>query len=239
VELWDEDRTKLDQVVINTEWGAFGDNGIIDFIRTSVDKDIDNMSLNAGRQTFEKMISGMYMGEIARRVIVQCVEAGYLFNGRLSEELLTPDRFYTKYVSEIENDVEGEDFLNTMRILDELGIEELTLEDCSYVRDICKAVSERSAYLASAGIAALLNRIDRAEVTVAVDGSLYRFHPHFHNLMMKMTKELVSNDKKVEMMLSEDGSGKGAALVAAVSHRMRVARGSSGSLKSSTSIDQS
>ena len=48
------------------------------------------------------MISGMYMGEIARRVIVDCVKAGFLFNGQLSLELSTPHRFYTKYVSEIE-----------------------------------------------------------------------------------------------------------------------------------------
>jgi len=42
-----------------------------------------------------------------------------------------------------------------------------------------------------AGIAVLLNRISKPKVTVAVDGSLYRFHPHFHQLMMTMTKSLV------------------------------------------------
>jgi len=42
------------------------------------------------------------MGEIARRVIVECVKRGGLFHGQLSDELNTPHRFYTKYVSEIE-----------------------------------------------------------------------------------------------------------------------------------------
>jgi len=42
------------------------------------------------------------MGEIARRVIVECVTHGFLFNGHLSEELNTPHSFHTKYVSEIE-----------------------------------------------------------------------------------------------------------------------------------------
>ena len=37
------------QVVINTEWGAFGDNGVIDFIRTKVDRAIDDESLNPGQ----------------------------------------------------------------------------------------------------------------------------------------------------------------------------------------------
>jgi len=52
--------------------------------------------------SYEKLISGMYMGEIARRIIVQCVSLGCLFNGQLTEEINTPHRFYTKYVSEIE-----------------------------------------------------------------------------------------------------------------------------------------
>lgn len=37
---------------------------------------------------------------------------------------------------------------------------------------------------------------------------------------------LSEHDFQVKMMLSEDGSGRGAALVAAVAHRMRVARSS-------------
>jgi len=37
------------QVVINTEWGAFGDNGVLDFIRTHNDHAIDNESLNPGQ----------------------------------------------------------------------------------------------------------------------------------------------------------------------------------------------
>ena len=48
------------------------------------------------------MISGMYMGEIVRLILVQCTKKGLLFNGEISEELDTPHRFYTKYVSEIE-----------------------------------------------------------------------------------------------------------------------------------------
>jgi len=51
---------------------------------------------------FEKMISGMYLGELARLVIVECACAKQLFGGKLSKELKTPGSFYTKYISEIE-----------------------------------------------------------------------------------------------------------------------------------------
>lgn len=47
------------------------------------------------------------------------------------------------------------------------------------------------------GIACLLNRINVPRVSVAVDGSLYRFHPHFPQLMQDKTKILVKSDMKV------------------------------------------
>lgn len=48
------------------------------------------------------MISGMYMGEIVRRILVQCVQDGLLFGGEITDELTTGNRFYTKYISECE-----------------------------------------------------------------------------------------------------------------------------------------
>jgi len=53
-----------------------------------------------------------------------------------------------------------------------------------------------------AGIAVLLNRINKPKVTVAVDGSLYRFHPHFHRLMMTKTKSLVKPGLDVSIVAS-------------------------------------
>lgn len=37
-------------MVINTEWGGFGDNGVIDHIRTRFDVALDKESLNPGCQ---------------------------------------------------------------------------------------------------------------------------------------------------------------------------------------------
>lgn len=46
---FDAESTK-DNVLINTEWGAFGDNGALDFIRTQYDREIDENSINPGKQ---------------------------------------------------------------------------------------------------------------------------------------------------------------------------------------------
>lgn len=51
---------------------------------------------------FEKMISGMYMGELVRLILVKMAKAELLFQGKLSPELLTTGSFETKDVSDIE-----------------------------------------------------------------------------------------------------------------------------------------
>lgn len=50
VENWDGPASNKEHVLINTEWGAFGDNGVLDFIRTQYDRDIDEHSINRGKQ---------------------------------------------------------------------------------------------------------------------------------------------------------------------------------------------
>lgn len=50
VELFTEDFPGPDNVIVNTEWGAFGDNGVLDFVRTDWDDEVNTYSLNKGRQ---------------------------------------------------------------------------------------------------------------------------------------------------------------------------------------------
>jgi len=58
------------------------------------------------------MISGMYMGELVRLVLVKLTQEGLLFNGKCSDMLLEKGSFYTKYVSEIERQVNGTKICN-------------------------------------------------------------------------------------------------------------------------------
>uniref|UniRef100_A0A914E2P7 Phosphotransferase n=1 Tax=Acrobeloides nanus TaxID=290746 RepID=A0A914E2P7_9BILA len=74
--------------------------------------------------------------------------------------------------------------------------------------------------MVAAGIATLLRRINKPFVTVGVDGSVYRFHPTFAKLLDAKIDELLERKHKYKLMLAEDGSGRGAALVAAVATRL-------------------
>lgn len=202
-------------VIINCEWGAFGDLGELDFILTPYDKDVDEKSINPGKQLNEKLISGMYLGEIVRLLIVKFVKDGLLFGGKLNPELDTNGTFLTKYLSSIESDKRGT-FKNCRKVMEQFGYSNLNDEECNSIRYICECVSRRAAHLASAGLACLINKMGYSSLTIGVDGSLYRYHPHFHDLMVEKISQLVdSNIVNVNLMLSEDGSGRGAALVAA------------------------
>lgn len=108
------------------------------------------------------------MGELARLAIVKFTKAGLLFGGVGSDILFKRGQFFTKYVSEIESDKPGT-YSYCRDVLDELGLEHATDEDCANVRYICECVSSRAAHLVSAGIAALINKMDEKSVTVGLD----------------------------------------------------------------------
>lgn len=212
-------------VVINTEWGAFGNTGSLDIIRTSYDHELDAKSLNAGKQVYEKLISGMYLGELARLVIEDAMEKGVLFDGRVEKCFLTKGSFLTRHISDIEADKTRDDFENVRAVVEgEFGIKGATEFDFRVLRYICECISSRAAGLAGAGIASLINKVGRRRITVGMDGSLYKFHPHLGSRIHYAVRRLIRDTIQFEMILSEDGSGRGAALSAAVAAKQDAKR---------------
>jgi len=47
-------------MVVNTEWGAFGDNGEIEFVRNEFDRQLDQQSLNPRHQLYVAYHSTQY-----------------------------------------------------------------------------------------------------------------------------------------------------------------------------------
>ena len=82
--------------------------------------------------------------------------------------------------------------------------------------------------LLCSGIAAVARKIKlnhpnekTLNITVGVDGTVYKKHPTFSKLMADKVKTLCAGSGvDVDFALSYDGSGKGAALVTAVAYRM-------------------
>ncbi|XP_015239089.1 PREDICTED: glucokinase-like [Cyprinodon variegatus] len=199
------------RMCINTEWGGFGDDGSLEDILTEFDKVVDKTSINPGVH-------------MVRLVLVKLTEEKLLFKGGASEALLNPGRFETKFISEIEEPDRGLE--NVQKILTKLDLK-WDLVDACVVRLVCDTISSRSARLCAAGLATIANRIrvnrglDHLKTTVGVDGTVYRKHPNFSDELQAAVR-LLAPKCEISFLVSEDGSGKGAAMVAAVAQRLAV-----------------
>nr|QSD99915.1 hexokinase [Echinococcus granulosus] len=203
-------------VVINMEWDAFGDYGELDYYRTEFDEILDNESIVPGKQKFEKMCSGMYLGEIVRLILLDLIEKGLLFQGQVPERLRSKDNFHTNYITETESDPPHLLYSTLYMLTEDLLVPTVTPQDSRIVRYVCEAVASRAAHLTGAGIAAVLEHINRPEVSIGIDGSLYNLHPRFRERMTDILDKLLPPTIHFRLRLSEDGSGKGAAAIAAV-----------------------
>jgi hexokinase len=90
-------------MAINCEYGAF-DNEHIVLARTKYDIYINEASPRPGQQAFEKMISGLYLGEIFRLILVDLHDnRNILFTGDISK-VRKPYSHDTSFLSLTEED---------------------------------------------------------------------------------------------------------------------------------------
>jgi hexokinase len=96
-------------MIINTEWGGFN-NTRTRLPTTIYDNKLDRESINPKFQAFEKFISGMYLGEITRNVLLSLVDAApqpILFSGYSSKDLNEQYGLDTAVMSAVEEAWEG------------------------------------------------------------------------------------------------------------------------------------
>lgn len=88
-------------MAINCEWGAF-DNEHKILPRTDYDVLIDRESPRPGQQSYEKMVSGLYLGEIFRLAILDLGRRGSLFLNQDLDVLEHSFCFATEAMAQIE-----------------------------------------------------------------------------------------------------------------------------------------
>ncbi|KAB2055717.1 hypothetical protein ES319_A11G055900v1 [Gossypium barbadense] len=84
---WHDSLPKKGEIVVCMEWGNFN---TCHLPITQYDTSLDAASSNPGHRIFEKMISGMYLGEIVRRVLVRMAQEAALFGQNVPPKLLIP-----------------------------------------------------------------------------------------------------------------------------------------------------
>lgn len=217
------------EMIINMEWGNFDSpkdsSGAPLPPRvlpvTVFDDLIDRGSNNWGQQRFEKMVSGMYIWDLVRLILNDLAQQGIFFRGRPKELFRGPWRSGYPFQPVLTD--QSRLLSPTGRVLQEFllaqGVSEedslFTLADREIARFVCRLVVRRAARLAAAGVHAILTKSNSDPgAVVAVDGGVFEHTPGFKELMLEALEELDPRSK-VQLQLQKDGSGIGAALIAA------------------------
>ncbi|KAJ4827399.1 Hexokinase isoenzyme 2 [Turnera subulata] len=166
----------------------------------------------------------MYLGEIARRVLLKMAEEGDLFSKSVPEKLSTPFALRTPDLCAMHLD-DSDDLQAVGSILYNATGVESSLSARKIVIEVCDAIVKRGGRLAGAGIVGILQKMEEdskglifgKRTVVAMDGGLYEHYPHYRNYLQCAVTELLGleTSKNIVIEHSKDGSGIGAALLAA------------------------
>ncbi|KAM9914741.1 hypothetical protein OXX69_000352 [Metschnikowia pulcherrima] len=215
-------------MVINMEWGSF-DNSLEILPCTKYDLIVDKETSNKGYHLFEKRISGMFLGEILRVVLMDLFEQGLIFvdlyrsrNNTLPHRLQEPFLLSSKVLSYLEIDDSTDLKMSELVLQNELRLP-TTHSERLLIQALTRAIAKRAAYLSAIPLAAIVKRVkdqyanDPNDFEVGCDGSLIEHYPGFKEKILEafdLIGPLKGSSKKLKIRIAKDGSGVGAALCA-------------------------
>ena len=151
--------------ILNTEWGCF-DDALQVLPTTPYDRALDASSSNPGYQQLEKRVSGMYLGEIMRLVILHCQDQG-VFNMVLNDA----SPCYRQYGidSSFLSLLAKDRITNPSNIVE--AVEQavlackVTLSDIKIMEQMVDAIAKRSARLVGSALGAIIVQSGRLNRT--------------------------------------------------------------------------
>jgi hexokinase len=211
-------------MAINCEWGAF-DNEHQVLPRTPYDIIIDKESPRPGQQSFEKMIAGLYLGELFRLVLLELHKGNEctFFEGQDIGVLNKPYSLDAGFLAAIEED-RFENLTDTADLFQNKLSIVCTKPELELIRRLAELIGTRAARLTACGVSAICKHKQWEKVHVGADGSVFTKYPHFKIRQAQALKEILDWPAKygkgrgdpIEVLPAEDGSGVGAALIAAL-----------------------
>ncbi|KAK9823412.1 hypothetical protein WJX72_002562 [[Myrmecia] bisecta] len=206
-------------MIINTEWGALT-SPLLPL--TPVDMKLDAITPNVGEQHFEKLTGGMYMGEIARRILLQLAEEAELFGGSVPEGLRKEWSLSTPDMCKIDHDnsLMGSSALRVLQKCFNLSWPQ-AFRARHAAKSVAALVSTRSARLSATAISAALRQQKRdtgsARTVVAVDGGVFEHYTAYRQQLRNALEDLLGKAAADNIVLKHqpDGSSMGAVALAA------------------------
>ncbi|KAF1999989.1 actin-like ATPase domain-containing protein [Amniculicola lignicola CBS 123094] len=212
-------------VLVNTELSMFGKTILP---TTRWDEQLNETHVRPDFQPFEHMISGRYLGEIVRLIIVEAVRTAGLFGGEIPEKLAEPYALDTGTLAAIEMDEskklsKGIALFQAKHALSKPP----TVKDISFIRTVSQLVSHRAAAYLATGIHALWNLrissegispLDAGRISIGCNGSVIEKYPLFRQLCQSHLNELTSlsgaDAKSIALEVAVESAIFGAAVAA-------------------------
>jgi hexokinase len=145
-------------MALNTEWGGF-DSRLAVLPVTKYDEALDRESVNPDDQHYEKRISGLYLGEILRRVLLEDLQSEkpcLQLEVSLASKLYEPYSIDSSFLSEIVRDATLGLSVARQEISRTLGVESVSSEDAEAIRTVATAIGLRAARLSAIAIAGVV-----------------------------------------------------------------------------------
>lgn len=204
-------------MIINTEAGNFAL-----LYQNRYDQLLDCQSLDPGRQRLEKMVSGKYMGELFRLVILDLVERGLLSASFSAADLMKQPYSVS---AEVLNWLSADSPTQNRKLrnwLDEQGLSGYRPEDIDTFRMVAQAVMDRAAKLIAATYIAITDKIKHSpqHSIIAVDGSVFLKIPGFLERVEMVIRQHRQGLPTVVLRPASNGSNLGAAVAAAQACRI-------------------
>lgn len=184
------------------------------------------------------MVSGMYIGEVVRNVILSLIDRNLLFSGYSSKALNThygldtalmsaieahPSSAYSSAPGSAQSEAEWTQCITATRqtLTETLQIpgKYITDEDCLAVRRVCEIVGTRGARLSAVAIAAVVlqtghdrkkeGKEELEQLQVGVDGSLVEFYPGFEVRLRQALRDMVGEECEKQVQIGLAKDGSG------------------------------
>ncbi|KAL2522621.1 putative hexokinase-like 2 protein [Forsythia ovata] len=214
---WHGQSPNSGEMIVNMQWGNFSSSHLP---FTEFDASLDDESSNPGSRMFEKLISGMYLGEIVRRVLLKMAQETALFGDWVPPKLATPYLLRSPDMAAMHQDT-SEDFETVDEKLNEIfGINNSTPMAREIVAEVCDVVAERGARLVGVGIVGIvkkLGRIANKKSVITIEGGLYEHYRVFRNYLHSSVWEVLGSDLSDNVIIENchGGSGAGSIFLAA------------------------
>ena len=231
---------KNNNEIINIEWGNF--NKELPIINET-DGLMDTYTAYPGSYLAEKMISGHYIGEIVRLILLQLFGERIIKYGKqtpLNIKFSQNGVFLTRLLKfYMNNDINS----GLKMIQNEYSLTDFNKNDIELIMDVCRIITHRSADICCSFLIAVmiktgfLKRTDNTnqcqfilnddyngnDIKIGIDGGVYHNNPCYKPRLRYTLTKMVGMDisDKIKIVHAQDGSGIGAVLVVAALKQKR------------------